>query len=195
MLLTLFLLVVFAAAAGLVWLHGLWSNCITLVNLLVAAMVATSYYEPITAQAVGQMRPYTYLLDFLLIWLLFTIVFGILRLVTDLLSRKRLRFDPHVELIGRSVTAVVIGYVVMMFTCSTLHLAPIESSPFNGAWQSAESSSFLGMSPDKQWFGFVRGQSKMGLRGGQVFDPNGQYRGKHFERRKQFESLSGFLDG
>ena len=48
-------------------------------------------------------RSYTYLWDYLALWGLFAISFGLLRLVTDMVSRKRVVFDFWVETVGRSM--------------------------------------------------------------------------------------------
>jgi len=194
MLLSLFLLVVFALTAAGVWFHGLWGGIVTLVNLLVSALVATSYYEPVANQLLDLLSAqWTYLLDFLTLWGMFALTFGILRLITDLISKKRLKFHPMTELIGRSIVAVIVGYVMMMFTAMTVHTAPIQASPFNGAMASADDATFFGMKPDAQWIGFVRGQSKLGLKGGTIFDENGVWIADHFQRRTEFEKEEGFL--
>ena len=193
MLLTLFLLFVLLLTAAGVWFHGLWGNIVTLINMLIAAIVATCYYEPATTQILNSTsQNYSYIADFLVLWLIFAFTFGILRLITDMISPKRIKFHPMTELIGRSVLAVVIGYVMMMFTAFTIHTAPIQSQPFNGAL-SPGSSSFLGMSPELQWLGFVRGQSKMGLKGGSVFDETGVWISQQYERRQALEKEEGFL--
>jgi hypothetical protein len=193
MLLTLTLFVIFAATAALVWFHGLWGNVLTLINLIFAALVATCFYEPVATAVVNQMSSYSYLVDFFCLWGLFAFTFGFMRLVTDLLSRRRLAFQPMVEMIGRSVLALVIGYLMMMFTAMTLHTAPLQASPFNGAWESPTDPSFLGLRPDGQWLSFVRGQSKLGLAGGSVFDETGDFVTRHFERRREFEGEETFL--
>jgi hypothetical protein len=193
MLMSLFLLLVLASTAGLAWFHGLWGNMVTLVNLLFAGMVATTFYEPLATLLVNQSREASYLADFLILWGLFAVTFGLMRLTTDLISRKRLFFHPQVELIGRSISALIVGYVMVMFTCFTLHTAPLPASPFQGAWATPGASSFLGMSPDRQWISFVRGQSKMGLQGSGVFDEYGTFVPNHHARRQAFEAEDGFL--
>jgi len=193
MLLSLFLLFVFALTAAGVWFHGLWGGVVTLVNLLIAGLVATSFYEPVALQIVGFSRNYTYLADFLALWFLFAVTFGLLRLITDIISPNRLKFHTLTEMIGRSIMCVVVGYVMMMFTAMTIHTAPIQASPFNGAWSGPSSSSFLGMKPESQWIGFVRGQSKWSLKGGEVFDEDGSWLADHYARRTEFEKETGFL--
>jgi hypothetical protein len=194
MLLTLFLLLVFAAVAAGVWFHGLWGGVVTLVNLLISGLVATSFYEPATAQLLDlTSRDYSYLMDFLVLWGIFAFTFGILRLITDMISPKRLKFHPTTELVGRSVMCVIVAYVMVMFTAMTIHTAPLQASPFNGAWSGPNDASFLGMKPEAQWLGFVRGQSQMGLSGGTVFDQSGAWLNDHYQRRQAFEKEEGFL--
>src|SRR5215471_2688028 len=97
----LFLLLIFAAATAGIWFQGLWGATVTLVNLLLAMMIATCFFEPICTMLEGVgLASFTFLLDFLVLWLLFAIAFGILRAVTDALSRLRVAFDMPVEMAG-----------------------------------------------------------------------------------------------
>lgn len=192
-MLTLFLLVVFLLTAGLTWLQGLWKGLLTLVNVLLAGLVATIFFEPITTAIVESSAQMTYLLDFLVLWGLFALAITVFRIVTEIVSRERVQFHPMVELVGRSITALLIGYLMVMFTNMTLHTAPIQASPFNGAWTSPGEASFVGLSPDAQWLSFVRGQSQMGLAGSHVFDEDGSFVQRYYSRRQALESEAEFL--
>ena len=78
----LFLLLILAATAAALWFQGLWNAAVTFVNLVLAMAIATSFYEPICAQIEkisNDVKTYTYLLDFVVLWLLFAISFGSLR--------------------------------------------------------------------------------------------------------------------
>src|SRR5262245_58564634 len=101
----LFLLLILAATAAGVWFQGLWSAAITVVNLLLAMIVATSFYEPVCAaiEKIGAAATYTYLLDFIVLWILFAFAFGILRAFSDILSPRPVNFDMPVEMAGRSI--------------------------------------------------------------------------------------------
>ena len=55
--------------------------------MLLAMMLAFNYFEPLAAMLDGMEPSYTYLWDFLALWGLFAISFGLLRVVTDMLSR------------------------------------------------------------------------------------------------------------
>ena len=49
---------------------GLWSNTITLVNVLTAGLLATNYFEPLADFFEGRNSSFTYVWDFLAIWLI-----------------------------------------------------------------------------------------------------------------------------
>ena len=192
MLTGLLLLIFIGVAAGL-WFQGLWNNAITLINILLAGLIATNYYEPISALAVKQDRSYTYLYDVVVLWLLFAIVFSILRALSDLLSSDRVKFIQPVELAGRSVLAVLAAYLFICFTVFTIHTAPLQANAFRGAFQSPDSGTFLFLQPGQQWASLVRTASGGGLSNGDnQFDPNGEFAQKHFQRRKDFEGESDY---
>src|SRR3954469_13708340 len=70
----LFLLAVLAATAAALWFQGLWNAAVTLVNLILAMAIAPSFYEPICTQLEkisGDVKQLTYLLDFIVLWVLF----------------------------------------------------------------------------------------------------------------------------
>src|SRR6185295_12831727 len=101
MLMTLFLLLILAATTAALWFQGLWSAAITLINLLLAMLIATNFWEPVCSLIEGYGgKSLTYLLDFMVLWLLFGASFAILRAITDLLSSERVKFDLPVEMAG-----------------------------------------------------------------------------------------------
>jgi Colicin V production protein len=183
----LFLLLIFAAVTAALWFQGLWSAAVTLVNLLVAMMVATSFYEPICT-SIESIRPaneYTYLLDFVVLWLLFGIVFGILRAVTDGISTQRVGFDLPVEMAGRSLFAAWCGWLMVCFVVFSLQMAPLNSPNPLGAWATPSAKTFGPVSPDRLWLGFMHSRSK-GAIGGQQFDLNAEFPLKYHERRVKY---------
>jgi hypothetical protein len=187
MLTALLLLIFIGVAAGL-WFQGLWNNAITIINIILAGLIATNWYEPIASMAVKQEPSYTYLYDVIILWLLFAIVFSILRAVSDLLSAERIKFIPPVELAGRSVTAIIAAYLFLCFTVFTIHTAPLQANAFRGAFQTPDSATFLFLQPGQQWAAIVRGASQGSLSNGDnPFDPNAEFAQKHFQRRKDFE--------
>src|SRR3954454_16447408 len=147
----LFLLLIFAATAAALWFQGLWSAAVTLVNMLLAMMIATSFFEPIcnAVEGISIGGQYTYLLDFVVLWLLFGIVFAILRAVTDGLSRQRVDFILPVEMVGRSLLAAWCGWLMVCFVAFSLQMAPLNAPSPLGAWSTPSARTFGPVSPDR----------------------------------------------
>jgi hypothetical protein len=183
----LFLLIVFAATAAALWFQGLWSAAVTLVNLLLAMMIATSFYEPVCTaiESIGPAKQFTYLLDFVVLWVLFGIAFGILRAITDGLSQKQVGFDLPVEMAGRSLLAAWCGWLMVCFVAFSLQMAPLNSANPLGAFATPSSKTFGPVSPDRLWLGFMYSRSK-GAIGGNAFDPDATLPLRYHDRRVKF---------
>jgi hypothetical protein len=207
MLMTLVLLLVFALTAGILWLHGLWGNAITLVNMILAMLLATNFFEPVADLAEQYSPAGTYFFDFAALWILFLVFFGVFRAITDALSPEGVKFILPVEIAGRSLLAIWCGWLMVCFVTFSLQMAPLNSATPLGAWQSPTDGVFLGFAPDRMWAGFMQKCSYGYLSRGtfhenelppedreanvQTFDPNGEFPYKYAYRRKQYESLEG----
>lgn len=190
-MITLVLLLLFLIVAGAVWFQGLWGNALNLINMLLAGFVATSFFEPLSNLLVGWLPSYTYLLDFLVLWLLFAVSYGLLRLFTDLISRERVRFIMPVEMAGRSVLAILVAWVFICFTAATLHTAPLPATPFGGAFSSPSARSFLVASPDRIWWNMIQFRSTGALSGNPFAADD--FLVKYHQRRVNFEGTEAFL--
>jgi len=188
-MLFLVLLLVLAATAAGVWFQGLWSAAITVVNMLLAMIVATSFFEPICTaiEGVGAAASYTYLLDFIVLWVLFAFTYSILRGITDMISSKPIKFDMPVEMAGRSVLALFCGWLMVVFVTFSLHLAPLNSASPLGAFATPASKSFMGFAPDKMWLGFMYSRSRQAL-GGAPFDPKADFPLRYHDRRVKYSA-------
>ena len=185
-MLTLVLLLIFLLIVGLLWFQGLWSNTITLINTTLSAIVAINYFEPVADLIEKQSPSYAYLWDFLALWGLFAITFGVLRLATDLLSRRRVVFEFWTETVGRSLLAIWVAWIFIGFTCVTLHTAPLGPTLGMGFQKSYAAGNFLGMSPGKQWLGFMQSRSVGALGHGKPFDEKSEFILKYYQRRVNF---------
>jgi hypothetical protein len=206
MLMTLAILLVFALTAGTLWLHGLWGNAVTLINLILAMLLATNFFEPVAALADSFLPAATYFWDFVSVWVLFFIFFGVFRAITDMLSSVQVKFIMPVEMAGRSLLAIWCGWLMACFVTFTLQMAPLNSPTPLGAWQSPKDGTFLGFAPDRMWLGFMQQSSRGSLARGhfsgekhpndsqldvQTFDPLGEFPYKYAHRRKEFSKLEG----
>ncbi len=141
------------------WFLGLWNNVVTLVNLLLATLIASNWFEPLASLLDGGTSSYTYLLDFVSIWLLFFGSFTVLRVTTDFLSRVRIEFDRWVDMGLRTVICLVTAWVFASFLQFTMHLAPLPPAEFQADPMTVN---FAG-SPDRVWMGFLQGRSRGAL--------------------------------
>jgi hypothetical protein len=198
----LFLFLLFLMVAAALWFQGLWSNAVTLINLIVAMLIATNFWEPICTLIEGfGAESFTYLLDFIVLWFLFVFSFVFLRLMTDLLSRTRVKFEMPVEMAGRSILAIWCAWLVVCFTAFSLQMAPLNSETPMGAWQTPNQASFLFVSPDRLWLRFMQSRSRGALSRGnfsgqshpsdqaanvEAFDPSSEFPLKYRDRRAKY---------
>ncbi len=162
--LTLILLLVFVACVIMNTTSsssGLWSNLLLLFNVLLAGLLATNYYEKLAAYLDKEMPSFTYLWDFVALWLIFAVSAGVLRAFTDLVSRVKVKFRKPVEMIGSIFLACWIGWIMVCFTAFSLHTAPLARNFLGGGFQpTPQSSMFLGLAPDRRWMSFAHKMSR-----------------------------------
>jgi hypothetical protein len=170
---------------------GLWSNTITLVNVLTAGLLATNYFEPLADYFEKEAPGGAYVWDFLAIWLIFGIAFSVLRVITDYMSQIKVRFFVPVEKVGGIVMAVWVSWIMVCFTTMTLHTAPLARSFLDGSFAPTPTARmFFGTGPDQVWLGWVHRESKGPLsRLGKPapFDAAGEFILKYGNRREEFE--------
>jgi hypothetical protein len=147
------MLLIFAACVGFTFGEGLWSNAVRLINVVTAAILAMSFFEPVAKfldESVGD--SYTYFWDFIALWGLFAAFVVIFRVATDTMSRVKVRFMTIVDRIGSVVLAVLVGWFMLGFAMTTLHTAPLAENFWQGAFD--YNSEMLLVGPDRRWIVF-----------------------------------------
>jgi hypothetical protein len=189
-ILTLLMFVILLASVAMLFAEGMWTNAIRLVNVVTAALLATNFFEPLARLLDRALPSGGYFWDFLSLWVLFCVVFSVLRLATDNVSKVKVRFPALVDRVGGGVLAAWVGWVLVCFTMMTLHTAPLARNFLFEGFQ-PESQMIAGLAPDRQWLGFAQ---KMSLgtfsrsAGSQhAFDPNGEFPRKYAGRRQQIQ--------
>jgi len=151
-------IVVFAGLAMMVR-EGLWSNTITLVNIIVAGLVAFGFYSPLVVYIDEQMTngQHTYWLDFVIIWAVYIVAFLILRTLTAAASKTRMRFKHPIDPAGGPLMGFVAAWVLASFTLATLHVSPMPKDAFGGRLvnQQTVQVALLASQPDAAWLRFV----------------------------------------
>lgn len=153
-------ILIFLIVAGATWWFGFWSNLITLVNLLLAASIASSIYHPVSNLFVTTQPSFRYLSDFISIWMCFAISMIILRGITDTLSSYRLKFNLAVEMTGRSILSLWIAVVFCCFAMFTLQLAPLPPEFYGESFGPASAT---GNVCDKAWLSYIQSRSRGAL--------------------------------
>lgn len=157
-LFTLLLIAILFICTAMLYKDGIWSNALRLINVILAALLATDLFEPLARWLDDMMPSYTLVWDFLSLWGLFAAFFTIFQLLTDQISQVKVRFLGIVDRIGSPVLALWIGWVMVCFTTMTLHTAPLARNFFFDGFV-AEERMFLGFAPDRQWLGFMQKMS------------------------------------
>ena len=168
-------------------------------------MLAFNYFEPLADLIDKQDRSYTYLVDFLALWGLFVVSFGLLRLFSDVLSRKRVTFDFWTETVGRSVVAIWIAWLFVGFVCASLAYRPA-GNPSAGVSGDADFGEFPGhgagassgwrlcraaregpcrvANPMPPNLSPLPEDQNLNVR---IFDPESRFILKYYQRRRNFE--------
>ncbi len=183
----LMILIVFACVATC-YTEGMWSNAIRLINVVTAALLAMNFFEPVARWLYDMQPSYTYLWDFLSLWGLFGIFMVIFRELTSALSRVQVRFLKVADRIGSGLLSVWIGWVLVCFTMTTLHTAPLSRNFLFEGFQ-PEERMVMGLGPDRQWLGFTQKISTGAFSCSEPneFDPNAEFMPKYATRRTDLE--------
>ena len=181
------LLVLFLAVTGLVARERLWGAMLRFLNVLVAATMATVWYEPLAALGDPYVdrivAPFGQFFDAAAAWGLFVVILLVLRIITGLISRTRVPFPPILDWGGGAVLALLTAWVMVGFTAMTFHMAPL---PREAVQPTPEAKMFLGFAPDRKWLAWVRGGSIRGpFAGGgdRVFDKDADFVLRYADRR------------
>ena len=140
---------------------GLWANGIVLAQIVLSGLIAFGCYQPLSVvfdEATG--GEYTYLLDFIAIWLLYCLSMLVLKIADGALSKTRMRFQESVEKIGGPLVGLLAGWVMVTIVLASLHAAPLAPDVLGGALQHKRSeveTKSMFTAPDLFWLRLVGG--------------------------------------
>jgi hypothetical protein len=206
----LLLLLIFALCVAFTYGEGMWSNAVRLVNMVTAGLIAMNFFEPVAKLLEDQVEAsYTYFWDFISVWALFALSLLILRLLTDTISRVRVRFLKIVDQVGGGFFAACCAWFMICFTTATLHTAPLARDFLYGGFRLPPEKNLMGLAPDWQWLGFVRYVSqgvycrglsaaddrKYGSGEVAAFDHDRTFINRYAERRSALEATASSTGG
>ena len=187
---TALLLVIFVAVAISLYTEGLWGNALRLINVVTSALLATNFYEPLAnwLGGMGALTSYTHILDFICLWLLFGIFMGLLRGMTDYISKVKVRFLGIVDQVGSGILACCVAAVMVSFVTMTMHTAPLAEEFLWKGFQSDKRMMF-GLAPDRQWLGFASKVSRGAFSRSPAKPLDSQhFRSQYKQRRSEIEA-------
>ena len=153
------LILIFLIVVGMNWWVGTWNTMINLINFFIAALVASSFYEPLASLVESFVGTYALVVDFVAIWILFVVAFGILRVATDFLTNYQLQLNRWVDYSIRAVLTIWLAGGFICFTFFTLHLAPLPPNQYDVP----SSGKLFGFGPDRMWMAFIQSRSRGAL--------------------------------
>jgi hypothetical protein len=129
---------VFFAGFAMTVNEGLWNNAITLMCVILAAMIAVPGGLALTGYVIEQAKPSpenAWAFKFASIWGVFFFAVMALRLITDRLSRVRMKFFKPLDAGGGILLGLVVAMMLTSFSAMTLFM------PFAaGVWKAAEAA-------------------------------------------------------
>jgi hypothetical protein len=114
--------------------EGLWSNTLTLFNIMICGLIAFGFYSPLVRWLDVQLDgEFTYALDFVVVWTLFIAAMILLRSITKAASATRMRFRHPIDAAAGPLVGLVAAWTLAGFVTATLHMAPMGKEAFGGA--------------------------------------------------------------
>jgi uncharacterized membrane protein required for colicin V production len=195
-LLTILMFVILLATVGVLYTDGLWSNAVRLINVVTAGLLAMNFFEPVARWLDDWNASYTYVWDFLSIWTLFIVFMVIFSQITNHVSKVQVRYIKVADQIGGIFLSLWIGWIMVCFTMTTLHTAPLARNFLFNGFQPQERM-VLSFAPDRQWLGFMQKESQGAFARSAtpeeekkekfVFDPDAAFMPNYNARRETLE--------
>lgn len=183
MVFTILMLIILGATIAFSVRDGIWTNLIRFFNLLFAALIATNYFESLAQALENYASSFTYLVDFISIWLLFVVSFVVMRVLTDQLSHVRVWFPAIFDKYGGVALSVVLGFTMLSFSVFALHTAPLQPN----YWGMQTPATPVGAG----WGMFVKMESNGALGCDNSFGDTGDFYKRYHTRRQNLEQFVG----
>ena len=133
--------------------EGMWGAVQTFLCVLLAALVAMNFFEPLAGFLDGIVPAYRNYMDVIALVGLFIGLTFALRMGSEHLTPVYIGLPSTLDQVGKWLFGALTGYLTMAFLLTALHTAPL-SREFMGF--KPERNNFFGMAPDRQWLGFVQ---------------------------------------
>lgn len=184
---------VFFATLAMYIDKGLWNNTLATMNIVISGLLAFGFYAPAARMAAENgLSSFTYLLDFLFVWTVYTVAFLVLyRVMSGALSKTRMRFKNPIDSVGGPLMAGVAGWIMMCFVAATLHMSPFGKDAFGGVFTGSSRAPIT--NPDVMWLNIAENVLSPSHLGGSSTFTQGGYIKDFNEQRKALGKQEGLL--
>ncbi len=140
--------------------EGLFTACTMAINVVLAGLVAFNFWEPLAA-LLDPMLAGSFLAgyeDAFCLVLLFALVLGLLRAITNNLASSRVLFEGWLQTAGGTLFGLITGYLVSGFLICTLQTLPWHENFmfFEPKYESGPEHVLRHvMPPDRVWLGLM----------------------------------------
>jgi hypothetical protein len=175
-------LAILALIAGMTWAlmsEGLWGAALMFFNVLLATLVAFNFYEPLAKLIVDNADFATGFADTFCLTVLFLVTVVLLRLATDSLGPKMVRFPAPVFHIGRIAFGLAGAALTVAFLLVAFATAPVQKKLFGAIHYDTRPPFGLGL--DHKLLAFVQYASgyPFARYGNDRVDPYGEFADAH----------------
>ena len=194
--------IVFFASFAMMVREGIWNNVVNLISIILAGLISFGTFQPITRYVDGQLEgSYTYVLDFVILWFLFTFAVTLFKVVAKACSPKRVIFLEQADTFGGMAIGIITGVLMTGIVMASIHCAPLEYELFEGRFVMGKSlnevkskvdSTSVVTRPDLLWLALAENALNSGSLGGFDFSA-ARYIHTYAEHRRTFADAEGYL--
>ncbi len=194
--------IVFFATFAMMVREGIWNNVINLISIILAGIISFGTFQPITRYLDTQLGgSYTYLLDFIVLWFIFTVTVTIFKVAAKACSPKRVLFLEQADTFGGMGVGLIAGVLMTGMVMASLHSAPLEYEVFDSRFvmgktydevkSNVDSTSAI-TRPDLLWLALAENTLNGSSLGGSDFSA-ARYIHSYAEHRRTFGEISEYL--
>ncbi|TWT87552.1 Colicin V production protein [Pseudobythopirellula maris] len=180
--------------------EGLWNNLLLLFCVVLSGLTAFGLHQPLTVMLDERTDgSYTYLLDILVLWLVYAVTVTLLKTLTQQLSRVKVAFEPKpLDQFGGIAVGVLTGWLLAGFTLATLHTAPLARDYFGdkldyGLTRKEAEANMAKVSPittpDAAWLALTEAALSPAVLGGEGFSAS-LYASSYAQHRDKFGKIT-----
>ena len=137
--LTVLICFVFFAAVAMTIGEGLWSNTIALFSVILSSLLAVFGGVPLGVwilEKSGRDDTFSWIFVFTAMWVVFTVTVVIFRVLSERISRVRMKFVPPLEMVSGPLMGIFVAVMFTSFAAYTLERVPIKA----GEWDFASAA-------------------------------------------------------